>query len=460
MNTQTLSLNATPIRHIDVYRAVWRWHFYAGLLVIPFLILLAVTGGLYLFHHEIENAWYRDLKFVPVENSPRLAPSALQAAALQAHPGTVAKYLPPSAPDAAAQVVIKPPTGADLSVYLNPYSGRVLGAHPERDTLMWTIRRLHSLAYFGPIANGAIEIAAGWSILLVLTGVYLWWPRGRKQGVISVRGTPAKRVFWRDTHAVTGVIVGFFILFLAVTGMPWSIVWGAKVNQWANGHNFGYPAGVRVAVPMSNEHLAHLGQTTWSLEQARVPESSGAQGTSGPISLDTAVDTFNRLGLAPGYAINVPQSPTGVYTASVYPSDLARQRVVHLDQYSGKPLVDMRYADYGPLGKTLEWGINVHKGQEFGLANQLILLAACAAIVLLCVAGAVMWWKRRPTGSLGTPPMPAARSVLRGVTAMLIVGGILFPLVGISLLVILALDLLLQRRQKNATDASSVAHDT
>lgn len=439
------------IRHVDAYRAVWRWHFYAGLLVLPFLILLSITGGLYLFHHEIENAWYRDLKQVQVATTPALAPSALAQSAQRAYPGTLAKYLPPAAPNKAAQVVIKPDTGDSLNVYVNPYDGHVLGAHPERGTLMWTIRRLHSLDYFGPIANGAIEIAAGWSVLLVLTGLYLWWPRGRKQGVISIRGTPVKRVFWRDTHAVTGAIAAFFILFLAVTGMPWSLVWGAKVNQWANGNNFGYPAGVRVAVPMSDEHLAHMGQTSWSLEQARMPESAPSHTMGEPIGLDSAVRTFNRLDLAPGYAINVPQSPTGVYTASVYPNDVVRQRVVHLDQYSGQPLLDMSYADYGPLGKALEWGINVHMGQEFGLANQLILLAACLAMVLMSIAAATMWWKRRPTGSLGIPPMPAARGALRGVMALMIIGGVIFPLVGASLLLMLLLDLIVQRLTRRDT---------
>ncbi|MBO9353568.1 PepSY domain-containing protein [Bordetella petrii] len=448
MNYDTSS-DTDTVRRADVYRAVWRWHFYAGLLVLPFMILLAVTGGLYLFHNEIENAWYRDLRHVEPAGTPALAPSALTAAALRAHPGTLAKYLPPAAPDAAAQAVIKPAGGDSLSVYIDPYSGAVLGALPERGTLMWTIRRLHSLDYFGPIANGAIEIAAGWAILLVLTGIYLWWPRGRRQGVVSVRGTPRKRVFWRDTHAVTGAAVGLFILFLAGTGMPWSIVWGGKVNQWANGNNFGYPAGVRVAVPMSDEHLGHMGPTTWSLEQARMPESSQAHAMGGrPIGLDAAVSIFDRLGLAPGYAINVPHGAAGVYTASVYPNDLARQRVVHLDQYSGKPLLDMSYADYGPLGKALEWGINVHMGQEFGLANQLILLAACLGIVLLSVAGGVMWWKRRPDGRLGIPPMPAARGALRGVLALMIAGGIVFPLVGASLLAMLLIDLLVQRQAR------------
>ena len=43
----------------SLYRTVWRWHFYAGLLVLPFLILLAVTGGLYLFKDEINGVIYR-----------------------------------------------------------------------------------------------------------------------------------------------------------------------------------------------------------------------------------------------------------------------------------------------------------------------------------------------------------------------------------------------------------------
>ncbi len=66
----------------------------------------------------------------------------------------------------------------------------------------------------------------------------------------------------------------------------------------------------------------------------------------------------------------------------------------------------MSYADYGPLGRALEWGINVHMGQEFGLANQIVLTLACLAIILLAVSAAVMWWKRRPAGSLGVPPCP------------------------------------------------------
>lgn len=489
---------SSPARAVDFYRAVWRWHFYAGLFALPFMLVLAVTGGIYLFHYELDDLIYRDLRTVPASTAPAVAPSVLAEAAVREVPGTVFRYVSPASETASAQIGVRTAEGAREVVYLDPRSGAVLGSMPDRGSVVWLIREIHSLAVLGKGANALIEVAAGWSILLILTGVYLWWPRGQPGGVVSVRATPAKRVFWRDLHAVVGVFSAGFILFLAVTGMPWSLVWGAKVNEWANGNNFGYPDGVRVNVPMSDARLADLGSTTWSLEQARLPASTPpahadhggthaqrdaghAQHGSGhaaptpaepaaddehaghgggaspsrpvppvvpgavPIGLDRAVAVATALGMTPGYALALPSSPTGVYTASIYPNDLSRQRVLHLDQYRGVPLLDMSYADYGPLGKSLEWGINVHMGQEFGLANQLLMLAVCVAIVLLCVSAAVMWWKRRPDGQMGVPPLPANPRALRVVVAILAIGGVVFPLVGLSMLIMFVFDRLWMR---------------
>ncbi|QNH20151.1 PepSY domain-containing protein [Xanthomonas sp. GW] len=475
------------------YRAVWRWHFYAGLLVLPLLAWLALTGAAFVYQQPIDGYFHRALKTVAVPaQAQAVAPQRLLAAALAAQPGQALRYTTPAQRDASAEVTVGTADGRRAVVYVDPYRARVLGSLPEHGTVAWTIRRLHSLALVGPWASALIEVAAGWAILLVLTGAYLWWPRGRRGGVTTVRGRPPQRVFWRDTHALTGSVVGAMLLFLALTGMPWSWFWGAQVNRLANGHHYGYPAGLRVDVPMSTQRLSDAEVPAWSLRQARLPQSqlpqtasmpmpmpmpmpvaADADGPSasnvadnghdahaehaahggmamdamdamapepGAIGLDAAVARFQARGIAAGYSVALPRGARGVYTASVYPPDLAQQRVIHLDQYSGKVLLDMRYADYGPMAKVLEWGINVHLGQQYGTFNQLLLIVSCLGILLLCVSAGLMWWKRRPAGGLGVPPLPADRRTLRGVLVLLAIGGVLFPLVGVSLLLMLMLD--------------------
>lgn len=448
------------------YRAVWRWHFYAGLFVLPFIAWLALTGATYLYQKPIDRWVHHDLKVAaPSPQAPAL-PSAQIAAVTAVTPGDVFRYTTPERADGSVEIGVLQHSGQREVYYVHPTTAQVLGHLPDKGTFSGVVRRLHSLDLLGDYASALIEIAAGWAILLVLTGLYLWWPRGQQGGITTVRGRPRQRLFWRDLHAVTGVWVGLVLLFLAVTGMPWSVVWGKQVNAWANGQDYGYPAGVRVQVPMSQQRLADTTTPTWSMEQARLPASAlphahhapaekhagheghdgGALGDLSPqpgaIGIDAAVQRFSTLGLAPGYSVALPRGPMGVYTASVYPENVAAQRVVHLDQYSGRVLLDTGYADYGAAGRGLEWGINVHLGQEYGTFNRLFLLVACAAIVMLCVSGAVMWWKRRPLGGIGVPPLPKERRTVATVFALLCVGGVLFPLVGLSLLVVGVLDVI------------------
>lgn len=453
-----------PSGHWRFYRAVWRWHFYAGLLVLPFIAWLALTGAVYVYQKPIDRWIHSDLKVVENVQGAHSLPSAQVAAVNAITHADAFRYTTPEHVDGSVEIAVLEMDGRREIYYVDPTSAQVLGHLPEKGTFSGVVRRLHSLDLLGNYASALIEIAAGWAILLVLTGLYLWWPRGQKGGFTALRGRPGQRLFWRDLHAVTGVWIGLVLLFLAMTGMPWSVVWGKQVNTWANGHDYGYPAGVRVEVPMSQHQLADTTAPTWSMEQARLPVSSlrhvqhnptdknggheehgnGALGDlspqSGAIGIDQALNHFNGLGLAPGYSVALPRGPMGVYSASAYPEELASQRVVHLDQYSGRVLLDMGYADYGALGRGLEWGINVHLGQEYGTFNRLFLIAACAAIFLLCISGAVMWWKRRPKAGIGVPPLPKQGRTVATVFALLCLGGVVFPLVGLSLLVVGILD--------------------
>lgn len=73
-----------------------------------------------------------------------------------------------------------------------------------------------------------------------------------------------------------------------------------------------------------------------------------------------------------------------------------------------------------------------------------MLLLACAAMVLMAVSAAVMWWKRRPAGALGAPRVPEDFRIPQAILGIALLAGVFFPLVGLSLLVVAALELCVQ----------------
>ena len=63
---------------------------------------------------------------------------------------------------------------------------------------------------------------------MILTGLYLWWPRQAKGlgGIVYPRLRSGSRIFWRDLHSVTGVWISALALFLLLSGLPWAKSWG------------------------------------------------------------------------------------------------------------------------------------------------------------------------------------------------------------------------------------------
>ena len=410
--------------------------------MLPFVILIAVTGAIYLFKDEFNDAAYAERRFVAPAETQALAPSEITRAALDAHPGTLVAYVPAPAPDRTAEVKIAGADGLTDTVYVNPYDSTVVAsdwdAGPSGSTPMWLVRKLHSLELVGWWGNRIVEAVAGWMVLLVATGLYLWWPRGRKVGVMTPRRTTG-RPWWRDVHAVTGLYTAGFILILALTGLPWSGVWGTYFYDLSYAAGLGMTDGYWSNVPTSTVPAGEaMAQTPWIMEHHGMPMSGASGGV--PAALDDVVATVEAAGLHPGYALAMPSGPSGVFTASVYPHDIAQERVIHLDQYTGVVLLDLGVSDLGTLGWLAEWGVSIHMGQQFGVANQIVLLLACVAMVVMSVSAIVMWWKRRPAGSLGAPTVPADWRIPHAVLLMAIAAGLFFPLVGLTLHVVAAIE--------------------
>ncbi|MFZ2998146.1 PepSY-associated TM helix domain-containing protein [Sphingobium sp.] len=411
------------MREAAFYRAIWRWHFYAGLIVLPVLALMAVTGALYLYKPEIEAALYPVNLPAPAEGVP-LAPSRLVAAVERATGEPVAQLTHPALPSQSWRIATRSADGAQTVHFVDPRNGRLLGTMRDGGAMQW-VKQLHSLALTGPIGNRLVEVVAGWAILLCITGVYLRWPR-RGQPALAVRGSARGRLFWRDLHGTLGFLSAGAILFLAVTGMPWTDVWGGGLRSIVAANGWGRPKMATLPFDASTNDAM-----PWSLREGGL-----ATGTPGFVGIDAIARIAAARGLRAGYQIILPFAPGApclVVTQVIRANDA---RALVIDAASGAVVQDMDWRMFGPGAKAVEWGIATHQGQQYGEANRLLMLAGCLCLLTLCVTAPVLWWKRRRHGRLAPPP-PAPIGTQRVVGAMMLGVGLLFPLTGLSMVVAL-----------------------
>ena len=174
---------------------------------------------------------------------------------------------------------------------------------------------------------------------------------------------------------------------------------------------------------------------------------------SGPaaptIRLQQVVDTATARKVESGYSITLPTTAEGVFTIAVFADDPRNDATLHVDQYTGQVLADVRWQHYGNVARATEMSVMLHEGKLFGSLNQIAILVVCLMILLSSVSGLVIWWKRRPQGRLGVPPLRHDLPTWKTGLVIILALAILFPLVAVSLIAVWVLDrLLLLMRKK------------
>jgi len=432
------------------YFAAWRWHFYAGLYVAPFLVMLALTGLIMLWISATTEL--NGERTIVAVNGDALPVSTLAEAAAAAVPeGTVVQYIEPMAADRVAVFRVDA-AGEATTVVMNPYSAEVVETFPWRAGWYDFATDVHGTLLLGTLGDRLIEIAAGLGVVLIVTGAYLWWPRrGEGARALLPRLSARGRGLWKSLHQTIGLWASVLLLVFLVSGLSWAGIWGERfVQAWST-----FPAEKWDAVPLSDKTHASMNHGTakevpWGLEQTPMPASGSEAGIGGmarPVTLDAVVDYARSLGFVGRFQLNLPADETGVWTISHDSMsndgpDPSKDRTIHIDQYTGKVLADVGYADYSAYAKAMAYGIAFHEG-DMGLWNLALNTVFCLSVIFLSVSGLVMWWKRRPSGAarLAAPPLPVDLPMWKGAVFLALVLSLAFPLVGLTLLAVLALDL-------------------
>lgn len=449
--------NTATSKDSSFYRSLWRWHFYAGLLVIPFLLALAGSGLLMLLSKPIDGLLQQDLTRVS-EEGQHLPASTLLANVQEAFPQAHVKlYIPATDASHSAQFTLVPHHAgghsgghgvASITVYVNPYTNEVLGTLDPATTLYSAIKTFHGKLYLGDLGDTLIEITAGLTILMVLSGIYLALQRNGWRELIPPR-TLASRNDWRRLHSSLGLLIAVPLVFFLLSGLSWTNVWGGKMVQaWSSvpGTSFVAPVDEETHESMNHEGMQHV---PWALEQTPMPQSGSAMTMPMELNLDQVSRIAKEQGFT-NFRVHLPVDANGVWTitATTMAGDLtnpAEERTLHLDRHTGEALADIRFADYSLMGKAMSAGIPLHQG-DLGLWNLLVNLLFCGLIILMIVGGITMWWKRRPQKTRGLAPPAAHPSANKAVVALMLVAALCFPLSAAAIAVIITIDLLLISR--------------
>lgn len=444
-------------RSDNFYLAAWRWHFYAGLYVIPFLVMLALTGLLMLWASVLAG---RDGENIAV--TPRTEAAALTAqaeAAVAAVPGgELGGYIAPASADRAALYKVNSGDDTVTLVAVDPWSGAVIGQHPYRGGWYDTFSTIHGTLMIGTFGDRLIEIAASLGIVLIATGLYLWWPRRGGLGAALIPNFSARgRALWKSLHASVGLWLSVVLVVFLVSGLSWAGIWGERyVQAWST-----FPAAKWDSVPLSDATHASMNhgeakEVPWALEQTPMPASDAhdMHGTPerAPVTFEDVVGLARSLGFDGRFQLAAPSGPDGVWTISRDSmsnddTDPTSDRTVHVDRYTGEVLAEVGFADYSPYGKAMAVGIALHEG-DMGAWNVAFNTVFCLGVIFIAVSGAVMWWKRRPAGAfrLASPPAPRDMGLWKGAACVGLVLAIAFPMAGLAILVAAALDFLVLSR--------------
>jgi uncharacterized iron-regulated membrane protein len=382
------------------------------------VLTLAGTGAIWIFKDELEPLLHR-AQLVVSPAAERVSLDRLVATARQytkRQYGTdryvVNRIEVPSRDDRSIAVFLRGPRKAHCRVFLDPYRGTALGEITDA-SFFPIVLRLHRTLFAGTCGRLLTELGTCWTMVLLASGIYLWWPRGNpaKGAVWWPRWRRNPRATLRDLHAVTGFWIAAVAALMAFTGLLYAFVWGTAYHRLTGGNN---NVLAPPAVPPSTQSVSDPLETVLRRVQGKYPGSN--------------------LGIL------VPKKAQTAHVVVVHnsrgPSILS---VVAVDPRDGAVMADDRLSDMPILAQWANWNYPLHAGSVLGIWSKVLWLGACLGLMTMPITGCWMWWQRKPKGQLGLPgyvPIKLRAPWLIAAAAV----GIFLPLVGLSGLAFLFID--------------------
>ncbi len=344
--------------------ALLLFHRWVALVTSIVILLVAATGSALVFEGAIDRGLNPQLWRVPAAAQP-LSLDTLAANALAAAPGSpiTGVTLAPH-PDRAYVA-----QADGVQIFVDPFTGKVLGTRAQSEFNRSLPRRLHVLhtsLMAGGLGSSVVALVTLASFLLTLTGIILWWP----DKLWRVRWSASWKRITFDLHHSLGIIASLVLFIITATGLAMHY---------------------RVA----GKAIARLNMTP----RAQPPNQPAANGITTTISLDTLARVAHTA--LPGARITIvstPPKPAEPFVVAMrFPEDRTpggRSRV-YVDRFRGTLLAaeSTREAQAGTAINNLMRSL--HTGDVLGKPTEAIWFLAALVLVSQSISGLLIWWNGR-----------------------------------------------------------------
>lgn len=388
-------------------RIVLFLHRWLGLISGLVVIILSITGCLFVFQKEFTNWMRSDVMYVEsnenrrsVDEIYRKTADALEVEQLNYGLTTyrdpdqswsAISYIPSSE----SSMTYFGSIAEYKTAYVNQYTGNTLSVIDEEKDFFQIVKGIHwSLLLSTPIGQPIVVWSTVIFIILLISGLILWWPKkwnkaGRNKSFKVKWGAKWRRVNY-DLHNVLGFYALILTLIVAITGLYW-------------------------AFPIAKKTLYFLGTGDFKL-----PDTTAPKVTSVPPAwpqnespLEVAYENaWNEFPEAYSIAFITPTDSAGTINAIVRGDGKTyyERSEVKFDQYTGEVLHVDAYEDKNTGEKLLAMNYDIHVGAIGGIPGKIIAFLICLISGSLPVTGFIIWFdkKRRAKN-------PSARKAMRKV---------------------------------------------
>jgi uncharacterized iron-regulated membrane protein len=365
-------------------RLIYQVHLWVGLVVSVVFVVAALTGLVLAFRSDLDLALNRRLLRVE-PRAQRITVDAAVAAVESGRQGETVKFVRfPAEPDATFELQV----GNREQVYVDPYTGVVLGSRDRDGGFLGAVDGLHRFLLGGTVGKFVVDACTLGGLFVLLTGIYLWVPKSARMLIAGsklnfrLRG----RASWLNWHMVTGLYAALLLVVSTGSALPIAYGWVKTSLFTLTGSK---PAeGIPRSGPAAGRARVSL-EAAWQAAHVHVPEFREA---------------LLRVPVA-------ERDPMNFYFIAPDAPDAEARSTVYLDAYSGKLLRYTPHAQQSAGLKLFYLLKSIHLATWGGRVMQLLLALAMLTVPLLAVTGVWLYLLRFKK------KLPAARVAARPAVA-------------------------------------------